>query len=220
MNKFYNQNIILQWAIAMIMLFVAGIIFYYWIKLMQISLFAISLIFIVTPLGQLFISPFMKLTGVYKYLSPMLLVYAPNKKRYDLHNGTSFDYLFIFRKHRGGKKWQNELLLYYIDGILEIINEIDDKKIPESIELRGSSYFFSERTAEKFGFESNKTGISEKLNILINYIDIIWMYSLSKGRICFPKIADIRTASTTGNKLKEKKQELLKMKEYLKSRSQ
>jgi len=162
----------------------------------------------------------MKLTGVYKYLSPMLLVYAPNQKRYDLHNGTSFDYLFISRENISGLKWQNELLLYYIDGILEIINEIEDNKISESIQLRGSSYFFSARTAEKFGFESTKTGIFEKLNILINYLDLIWMYSLSKGRIFFPNIADIRTATTTGKKLKEKKQELLKMKEHLKTRSQ
>ena len=200
------------------MLFAISYCFYYWMKLMESSLFAILLIFIVTPLGQFSISPLMKLTGIYKYVSPMLLIYAPNKKRYDLHNGTSFDYLFTFLGNTKGLNWQHKLLLFYIDGLLEIVNEVNENKIPETIEIRGSSYFFSDRTAQKLGFELTKTGIFEKLNIIVNYIDLIWMYSLAKGGIQFPKLSGIKTATTTGAQLKGKQKELLQLRGILKNR--
>jgi hypothetical protein len=219
MNPFYEQKPIFQWGIALVMLCILGVSFYYWMELMQTHFLAILFIFIVTPLGQFLISPLMKLTGVYKYVSPMLLIYAPNKKRYDLHNGTSFDYLFIFRGNNSGLTWQNQLLLFYIEGLLKIIDEVSENMIPETIEIRGSSYFFSDRTAKRLGFELEKTGIFERLNIVINYLDLIWMFSLAKGRIQLPKLSDIKTATTTGIKLKEKKEDFLKLKAFLKSRS-
>jgi hypothetical protein len=215
MNKFYEQKMALQWIVALLLLALFVIIFSGWIASMQYSLFAVLLIFVITPIGQFLVSPFLKLTGVYKYLSPMLLVYAPNKKRYDLHNGTSFDYLFNYRKKDGGLNWQHQLLRYYLDGLLAIIEEIEEDRLPESIEVRGSSYFFSERTANKLGFETTRTGGSEKLNLLINYVDLVWMYSLAKGGIYFPRLANIKTATTTGKKLRAKKAELLRLKNYL-----
>ena len=216
MNKFYERSKLFQWVVGLLMLFAAGVCFGYWIELMQRSFFAILFIFIITPIGQFLMSPFMKLTGVYKYLSPMLLIYAPSKKKYDLHNGTSFDYLFSFRRNRRGVNWQSTLLIYYIEGLLEIIREIENSEVPESIEIRGSSYFFSGRTAQRLGFKTKETGIFEKLNFIINYLDLVWMYSLSKGKLHFPGLKDVKTATTTGKKLKEKKDNLLRLKTYLK----
>ncbi|MEQ8925428.1 MAG: hypothetical protein RLO81_06410 [Fulvivirga sp.] len=219
MNRFYEQKKFFQWTVALIMLLVVGIIFYYWLELIQINLLAILLLFLITPVAQFLISPIMKLTGAYKYLSPMLLVYSPSTSKYDLHNGTSFDYLFFFKRKSKGSAWQSKLLIYYLDGLLEVINELENNVIPETIEIRGSSYFFSERTAQRLGFEIQETGFSEKFNIIINYLDLFWMYSLSKGKIHFPKLKDIKTATTTGQRLKEKKPELLKLRTYLINRS-
>lgn len=77
----------------------------------------------------------------------MLWIYAPNEKRYYLYNGTSFDYLFIFFVKTSVLNFQNKILQFYIDGLLEIVDEVSQNKIPESLQIRGSSYFFSDRTA-------------------------------------------------------------------------
>jgi hypothetical protein len=218
MNSFYNLNIVLQWITAILMLVAAGLCSFLWFDLMEVHIAAIFFLFILTPIMQFLVSPIMTLSGVYKYVSPMLLVYAPNKKKYDLHNGTSFDYLLVFWGIRMGTPWQNRVLLFYLEGLLAIIDQIENQEIPEIIEIRGSSYFFSPRTAEKLGFEIKETGIFEKLNVLINYIDLTWMYSASKNSICFPSLSNIKTATTSGTKLKEKKQDILTLHNYLSRR--
>jgi hypothetical protein len=115
-------------------------------------------------------------------------------------------------------RWRCRLLLYYIDGLLEIVAEIESGKLPETIEVRGSSYFFSSRTADKLGFKIENTALPEKINILINYLDLTWMYSLSKGAIVLPKLNDIKTATTSGTTLVAKKDELLRLKTFLQNR--
>lgn len=220
MNSYYNQNKYLQWLVALMMLGAAGLTFHGWMLSMRWSIMGIGLVFILTPLCQFLIAPTMKLTGVYRYVSPMLLIYAANDKKYDLHNGTSFDYLFVYRSRYSSGEWQNVLLQFYIDGLLCIIEKISSGKVPETVEVRGSSYFFSDRTARKMGFELSRTGSSEKFNIIINYLDLLWMYSLSKGGLRFPKLSNVKTASTTGKVLVEHKDVLLRMKAILVKRNE
>ncbi len=200
------------------MLVIAVALIILWMWLMIQSNFYFLLIFLYVPAFQFLLSPLFTLIGMYKYLSPMLLAYAPNPKKYDLHNGTSFDYLFLYQKGTRGYLWQSILLKYYLDGLLAIVQELEEEKIPESIVIRGSSYFFSERTAQKLGFELRSTGFAEKLNIIANYLDLLWMYSLSKGRLRFPRLNNVKTAQTTGANLKEKKEELLNLKFFIEHR--
>lgn len=219
MNNFYNQNRIYQWAIALLMLCALGLIIYCWISLISQSVFAMLLLFIITPAVQFLSSPFLTLTGVYTYLSPMLLVFTSNEQKYELHNGTSFDYLFCFQWKLRGAQWQNILLLYYIDGLLQIIHKTRQNEVSQTLEIRGSSYFFSDRTAKRLGFELLETSLFDKLNIIVNYLDLAWMYSLSKGGIHFPALSDIKTVSTTAASLQAKENELLKLQAYLRRKN-
>ena len=218
MNKFSDFPIAIQWGVAILFSIILLIILDWWGNLIDQSVLAFLPIFIMVPLLQFLTTPLFRLLKVYTYLSPMLLVFAANKRSLDLHNGTSFDYFFNMKGVKPGKSWQNKMLSFYLEGLLEIIYKIEHEALPETVIIRGSSYFFSERTAHKLGFEVIKTSLPEKINIVFNYLDLLWMYSLSKGKLTFPNLKNIKTVKTNGTNLVSKKQKLLELKEFIDSR--
>ncbi|MEM8896607.1 MAG: hypothetical protein AAGC85_00815, partial [Bacteroidota bacterium] len=149
------------------------------------------------------------------YLSPMLLVYSPNKKLYDLHNGTSFDYLFLMRKVKAGSAAKKLILKYYLEGLLQIIQEIKTGNLPDSLVISGSSYFFSERTAEKLGFTIQKADSMVYFNSAFNMLDLTWMYSYAHGRFRFPKLSAIKKASISGKDLLKQEAYIRRLKQAL-----
>ena len=109
------------------------------------------------------------------------------------------------------------MLAYYIDGLLVITERIEHGDLSETVVIRGSSYFFSEQSARRLGFEVSTTSIWEKLNIMINYLDLLWMYSLAHDAIKFPDLGNIKTASISGGTLLQHQEDLLKIKAFLES---
>ena len=215
MNKFYELNKILQWIIATVMFLIMLAGFTIWMKIVAKNPLGCFSIFIVVPLWQFLSTPFFRLIGLYKYLSPMLLVFRASDKKYDLHNGTSFDYLFVMQKYKPGRKFRGKIWDYYIIGLLKIVEKIENKSLSENVVVRGSSYFFSDRTAKRLGFKLSKTNMGEKLNILANYLDLLWMYSLAQGKLAFPNLNNIKTAEIKGAELVANKAKLKALSAYL-----
>lgn len=215
MRKFYSWHIAIQWILAVIMLVAALAMIKGWLNLMDKHFLYFLGIFISVPLLQFLMTPFFRLIGVYHYLSPMLLVFGRNKKRYDIHNGTSFDYMVHLWGLQPGAPIRHRILSYYVEGLLEIIRRIEAGELPETLIVRGSSYFMSERSIERMGFKLSNTGIFEKMNILINYIDLLWMYSLAHGGIRLPDLRAIKTASIAGKDLVLSKNKLISLHNFL-----
>lgn len=216
MNPFYELNKTLQWLIALFMFSILLVIFYYFmVMVVDYPLFYLS-VFIFTPILQFLMTPFLRLIGVYEYLSPMLLVYNANAKKYDLHNGTSFDYLMVMMKYKRGIEMRQKILGFYIEGLLKLIGKIEDKSLPGEVVVKGSSYFFSDRTAERVGFKLTKANAAIKFNIILNYLDLLWMYSMAHGKLVFPSLKNIKTAEITGHDLVASKQKLEELDQFLK----
>jgi hypothetical protein len=141
----------------------------------------------------------------------MLLGYMANKKLIDLHSGTSFDYLFVLRKYQSGTPLRNRIMMYHLEGLLKLIQLIEEKDIPASINIIGTSYFFSERTLSNLGFQIEKATLFYRVNLFINFIDLFWMYVLSKGKLAIPAVWDAKKAKITGGTLLAQKIKLEKL---------
>ena len=106
----------------------------------------------------------------------------------ELHSCGSFDYPFVMRKIKAGIEIRNRILTFHLEGLLNIIKEIEIGSIPQSVNIVGTSYFFNERTLNKLGFELKKPSLFYRVNLFANFIDVIWMYSVSQGHFLIPKI--------------------------------
>ncbi len=219
MNKFYYLHPLLKWIIALIMFVLGMAILGIWLDISDDFSLYYLLVFVVVPIGQFLFAPFFTLLGMYRYLSPMLLVFGASKKKYDLHNGTSFDYFMAMRPYKSGIEIRQKILEYYIEGLLEIVERVERQELPETVVVRGSSYFFSERTAQRLGFDIHPTGMFEKFNLLLNYLDLLWMYSLAQSKLTFPNLKEIKTAKTTGKRLLDNKAQLTKLYQFLKRKN-
>jgi hypothetical protein len=205
MNNFYKQPIFLQWFEAILLVVVGFYPAILIIELWYVQPLYGFLFILYLPVNQFTATPLFTLTGIYKYYSPMLLGYMPNDIQIDLHSGASFDYLFVLTKFKRGVALRNRILTYHLEGLLNIIAQIENEAIPATVNIFGTSYFFKEKTITKFGFRLEEPTLFYRINLLLNFIDLTWMYSLAQGKFAIPTIWQVKKASTTGSELVEKK---------------
>jgi hypothetical protein len=208
MNAFYKLPKVLQWGIALTLLVGGFFPALAVIELGYLHPIGYLLFLFYIPIGQFSFTPFFKLVGVYNYYSPMLLGYMPSNIQIDLHSGGSFDYLFVMRKYSPGFEMKKRLLLFHVEGLRNIARLIEDKTIPASVTIVGTSYFFSDRSAQKMGFELINPSLFYRINLFVNIFDLTWMYSLSQGKWSLPKVWQAKKVQISGQKLVENKGQL------------
>ena len=106
--------------------------------------------------------PILTLIKTADYKSELLFITKDAGKNYDIYFVSFFDCVLsgLFSGKKGGFK--DLMLFFLVDGMLNILNEIEAGKIDREAEIRGSSYFFNEKTAHKFGLQSMKMKTSHK----------------------------------------------------------
>lgn len=208
MKKFYTLPKIILWTVSIILVFFGGlplgltIIFGYDISFLFFFLFPIAL-----PLAICTSTPLMRVSGYYVYYSPMLLG-IKSKKKLDLHNGTTFDYIINMKLKDKGIKARYKILAYYLGGLLKIVGEIESGRINPSLPIEGTSYFFSDSTAERLGFTLQKPIYYYYFNFIFNFTDLFLMYSYSRGKFTIPQIFRIKRAVITPSELCAQKENL------------
>jgi len=198
MNPFYSQPKLLVWIEALVLLAVGFLPGIYIIELAYDQPLYYGLFVVCIPVAQFALTPIFTLTGVYSYYSPMLIGYMANDREIDLHSGGSFDYLFVMRKHPPGIALRHRLLAYHLEGLLTLIEHVESGKIPSTVSIVGTSYFFSDSTLSRLGFALNKPTLFYRLNLFINGIDLIWMYSVARGQLSLPPLWRAKKARISG----------------------
>lgn len=219
MNEFYDWPKWQQYTFLTLSTILVTALYFGWLYYMVMGgSWSFILVFLVVPIIQFLTTPMNRIMGIFKYYSPMLLVYNPNDKQYDLHNGTSFDYLFVMKWRDRGRSAKNQILAYYMEGFLRIVEEIESGKLPESVIITGTSYFFSESTAKRLGFEVKKPSGFHTFNIYMNYLDLLWMYSYSEGKVAFPSVKNIKRVEISGAEFVKNKAYYKKLMNFLRAR--
>ncbi len=218
MNDFYKQHKLLQWIEAILLLLISLLPALVIIEMANSQPLFFILFLVYVPIGQFAAAPFFTLVGIYKYYSPMLLGYMANDTQIDLHSGVSFDYIFVMRKYKSGIEFKYRLLTYHLEGLICLIKLIENKSIPDTVNITGTSYFFNNRTLNKMGFEIMNPSLIYRVNLFVNFIDLFWMYSLSQGKLSIPKIWNAKKASISGAKLVESKKLIEELYNKMKSK--
>ena len=122
---------------------------------------------------------------------------------------------FVMRKYKSGIKMRNRLLIFHLEGLIHIIRLIGNKSISESVNIVGTSYFLNNRSLYKMGFEVKNPSLLHRLNLIANFIDLLWMYSLSQGKLLIPKIWNAKNAKISGAKSIESKKMIEELYEKL-----
>ena len=204
-KQFNRISATARWGVAISFTMILGLLLTGWIQHVNESPIWAAGIFVMVPIIQFFSTPLFTLLGIYTYYSPMVVSLGSNDRVINLHNGTSFDYLLEMRRVKPGLPWKKRMLVHYLAALQKIIHMIETGKLPESVTIRGSSYFLSRSSAERLGFSLSSTSFPEKLNILLNYLDLLWTYSLTNGSLTYPNLRNIRTVSIAGKELLTKK---------------
>ena len=163
-------------------------------------------------------TPVLTRVGFFRYHSRMLKATIRTRSLYEIHAGTSFDFLSAFRWSDRDPAAARQFLVWVLEGLLDIASLVERGDLPGSVRIVGTSYFFREASAWRLGFTVQPATLRLRLNLLLNILDITWMYSFCRGRIAFPNVLAAREAAIRGDELAARKGDILKLIERLRRR--
>ncbi|HYG34505.1 MAG TPA: hypothetical protein VEC99_06965 [Clostridia bacterium] len=169
-------------------------------------------------LSSLLVAPLMRLLGMLKYYSPLFVVTGSQSRVY-LHGATLYDYALHLRWRERGVEARLKTLIWYVEGLLGLIRDIQSGAVPATAKITGTSYFFSPHRAQWFGFRVEESW-QFALGGILTYPTQLLTYSFAKGRLAFPNVFRAKRASITGARLLEQKTKLEALLERLKDRRQ
>ena len=152
---------------------------------MNVLLFMTGIL-IIYRLLRYITTPIFRKTGLYKYYSPMFftLKYMPNV--YELHFGTSWDFLKLQNKN------PKVLLKYLSEGLYNLCNDIESGKIGSNKILKGYIYYFKESTTERFGFHTRHLNFFEIIMFSLNYLELCLLKSIAAKKLSYIPFKNIR----------------------------
>ena len=177
-------------------------------------LYGLIILPFVAPLESLLLTPLYRLCGRFDYLSALLLA-TKSPNGFELHTGTLFDYVSHLKTRDLGHRAQRVVVKNVLEGLLVLCDKVDGGKIKAEIKLTATSYFFSDRTAKKLGFDIVEADRVNRINLYSAYLSLMLRLSFTKGKLTAPKLSQLRQISTTAGDLATHRQDILRMLTYL-----
>ncbi|WP_186755295.1 hypothetical protein [Echinicola salinicaeni] len=171
---------------------------------------------ILSIIAPFFDVPSLRESGKLRYHSLLFFSEKPKNGIVQIHGGTLFDYVFVIDRKLHGKERQRLIIQQYLEGLLDLIEEIESQQADDMI-IRGTSYIINERTARKMGFKLVETDFLQKLILLYNFFNIMISASIAKGKLTLPKLRDTQTFEASLHELVKRKAYISSLNEQLKN---
>jgi len=173
---------------------------------------------LLVSIGQIAITPALRLFGLHRYHSTMLKATLRTPQYYELHGGAVLDYILTVGRDAFGPVAARSVMVSYLEGLLEIAREVESGALPGNIEIAGTSYFFRAASLQRLGFSIRRADWRLRLNLWLHLFDVVALYSLSRGRPALPRLDRIKTAVIRGDALVQHRPELLSLLETIRPR--
>ncbi|UZH54093.1 hypothetical protein JRG66_08755 [Salinimicrobium tongyeongense] len=170
---------------------------------------------VLSVIASFFDMPSMIKNGKLQYESSLLISEKEKDHQITIHGGTLFDYYFVLNKDDNGKNRRNFILSEYLNGILNLVASNNEKP---NLEITGTTYILNPRTANKIGFEVQKTKPAQLIILILNYPNLVFTRSFANKKLSFPNLKNIKTYKSNIQKLEENKQRISKIRNALQSR--
>ncbi|MBD3297079.1 MAG: hypothetical protein GF341_00330 [candidate division Zixibacteria bacterium] len=158
--------------------------------------------------------PSLKERGQLIYYSPLFLAEREKEGVITIHGGTLLDYIYAVDHSLNGRLRTNQVLLGYVDGLLNLLESHRDCD-RDQLRVRGTSYVINERTANMIGLVRVPTSFVQTIILLYNYLNISLCYSIAKARLSFPRFRGIGTYEGTLSNIAANKAALIRLKRRL-----
>lgn len=216
-NSFYRYPLWAQWSVTLLLLlflFLAcvGVV----ALILQNPIWAL-LTPLLIPVSQFAVSPLFTLLGLYQYVSPILLIYLPTQNSHELHHASSFDYVFLWQQMKHCPDRKRQILVYYLEGLINLIKLIEAKKVSADVIIEGNTYFVNKRTSRLIGLSLTETGKFKKACLYLNFLDLLWMHSFTCKKLQLPSLQHAGYLKGRGHQLVANKHKLLSLYNRLKS---
>jgi hypothetical protein len=162
-----------------------------WLSGVVVTLLAILVGVGLFRLLRFLTTPLLRAMGVYRYYSPMFFTMPLGRKVLDMHLGTAWDFLWLRDRSTA------TMLRYLAEGLLAMCDAAERGEVMPHQHLRGTMYFLSPSTMEKFGFRVRRMRWYETLAFVLNYVEVCVLHSVIKRRLCWVDMRCVRIVETS-----------------------
>jgi len=136
-------------------------------------------------------TPLLRSVGFYRYYSPMFFTMPLGKNVLDMHVGTAWDFA------RLRERSASTIIRHVADGLAELCAAAQRGEVSMHTRLRGTMYFLSASTLERFGFRARALRWYEMLAFVANYIEVCMLQSILRRRLCWVNLRNVRIVEAT-----------------------
>ncbi len=160
---------------------------------------------VLATLESLLLTPLYTLLGRFHYYSPLLLATRRSDGGLDLHVGTLFDYVMRLRWKDRGPRATRTVTADLLLGLVALCEEVERGTLPQDAPIVATSYFFSDRSLARLGFQVRSAPAFVVQNLVVASLSIALRLSFTRGRPTFPDLRKTRQAVTSAGSLVQHK---------------